>query len=165
MPYGIPWTDAEAIYSCVKCGYEEHYWTPFCCSCGAEQPSENRAHAIGSARKVTRTREPDEIQTALDDFNGFAVRLWSYGVSHCELQLHFYKTGKHRMILMCGGTDDMHLPTSAWKADLELVVEPGEYGDVHVVRDRQLGHFVQCRFTIAYLGFDSSFCGDGICEW
>ncbi|WP_372722425.1 hypothetical protein [Novipirellula sp.] len=165
MPYGIPWNDVETIYPCVKCGYETLLYTPFCANCGIEQPTEERKQAIGCARHVTSKREPDEIQASLDEFNGFAVRLWSYGVSHCELQLHFYKTGKHRMILMCASSDEVHLPTSAWAADLELIVKAGKYGDEYIVRDRKLGHYVRCGMVVAYFGFDSSFCGDGICPW
>ena len=165
MPYGIPWNEIETIYPCTKCGYESFLYTPFCANCGAEQPTEARKQAIGCSRPVTAKREPSEIQSALDEFNGFAVRLWSYGVSHAELQLHFYKTGDHRMLLMCADTDQISLNTYAWVADLELTVNPGDYGDRYTIRDRKLDYFVECGMIVAYFGFDSSFCGDGICPW
>jgi hypothetical protein len=175
LPYGIPWPEADyTIYKCVKCAGEcESGYTPFCPWCGQKQPEQHRKEVTGLSRVVRRFHHVTEVQAALDQFRGFSARLWMYCVSHSELQIVFYKTGDERMLLLCSGTAELSLSTRAWKPELELEelshseeVSWGTYVETEIiVRDRTIGQIVRCRSAIAYVGYDCSFCGDGLCEW
>ena len=175
LPYGIPWPEQDyVVYRCVICNIEtDTGYTPFCPCCGAKQPKQERKDLAGFSRLVRRFHEIAEVQAALDEFRGFSARLWMYCVSHAELQIVFYKTGGERMLLLCVSTNELNLSTSAWKPDLELE-EVSESMEVTwgtyvkrevVVRDRASAQFVRCNSVVAYVGYDHSFSGDGLCKW
>lgn len=174
MPYGIPWPEEDyVVYKCVGCGCEsDGEYTPFCPWCGEKQPKQRFKDAVGLSRLVRRCHEIEDVQAALNEFRDFAARLWRYSVSHCELQIVFYKTGGERMLLLCSGAEDIHISTSAWKPDLVVKKETSDktlqsetsFKPKTVVQDRNCNYLIRCDSVIAYIGYDSSFCGDGLCE-
>ncbi|WP_425396192.1 hypothetical protein [Aeoliella sp.] len=161
MPLDTPWDDG--IYRCVKCNSTEFKYYPFCGFCGAKQPSKARSQALGYTQSLTTIGGLQELATAIAGFNGFAVRLWEYCVTHRRLRLHFYRTGDNKMVLTCSGTSEIHLSTVAWVPDLDIRVETIEDKTTYFVYDRTHEYFIRSEDIVAHLGVDSAFLGDGLC--
>lgn len=149
MPYESPWPEEDyAVYRCTKCDWKCHDgYTPFCPWCGEKQPTQKRKDAVGLSSLVRRCHKIDEVQAALDEFRGFAARLWMYSVSHGELQIVFYRTGGERMLLLCVGAEELNLSKWAWPRDLVLEEvsesEKNGVGDLRKNRDSCSGSELQ----------------------
>ena len=158
MPYGFPFN--PRTFRCVYCRSEHLGYKPYCGNCGREQPDRDRVILLGYGPPQTLDsrwiHDNGEIKAQLAHSRGFPVRLWTYGVSHCELTLHIYDAEKDAaFIVMCGGTDMIRVGTHAWKSDLQLV----QRVDGMTLLDKRADVEIHCRLVRIFFGLESPFCG------
>lgn len=123
-------------------------------------------------REIRNVSEVSEINRQLELFRGCAAKFWFFSVSHCMLEIHLYRTGGHKAILLCVGTDLIRCSSHTWKCDLAVIPIPNPRGYVDnyyceffAVRDSAADVEFTCSIPVLYLGFDSPFSGDGLCPW
>jgi hypothetical protein len=164
VPYGIPWGPIEA-YICTSCGREHvrYEYRPICGFCGAKQPEEQEARAQGLAVFVPtygkrRTSDIPEINAFLQSNKGAPIRLWSYVVSHCELELRLRHSGGPNnpetpwlnTVIYCSGTDAIQVPTSEWPCGLIVESRDGPDGPICVLTDSNTDVRIECGSVALY---------------
>ena len=171
MPYGIPHTAIEG-YRCIACRYVRYgEYTPFCPSCGKQQPDRDRAYLIGlgiaspTAGK-SATRDLDEIRAFIAKHHGRRIRLWRYNVSHCELELRLRHSGdpgtaSHEpwlnTLIYCSA-DEISLPTLSWENHLRIETETHEFGERLVITDEQTPNIlIKCNLLSLYFDLEGDF--------
>lgn len=151
------WIDG---YICVQCA-ELHCWEyrPFCCFCGARQPSEAKSQAIGLAQfgispVSRRLHEVADINAFFAQHSGKWVAFWKHRCSHsaCELRMRYSGEPGNQSneepwlnaVIGCGLTSRIQLPELGWQAYLDVQLISGETGNLYRLEDKRANALIEC---------------------
>jgi hypothetical protein len=157
MPYGIRWGPPEAYY-CGSCHwqYGDHYQR-FCGICGAKQPGEFEVYEKGLVVSFPdggreHTRDVEVMNAFLAEHVGKRIALWSYSVSHSELEFRLCHSGGPNLkgtpwlntLIYCGGTEKLMIPVTRWNSNITISTGPISFGDGYALKDVGAGILVEC---------------------
>jgi hypothetical protein len=133
MPYGC------MGFRCERCGEELLTYRLYCWCCGAKQPE------MKEVRSFRGESDVDIINTKLKRTRGWEAQLWSYRVSHSELEIRLKRPGEN-LTLMCIASFSISTPAH-WTSSLIINQQKDEiYNDtVFLIQDEPAGVLVKCR--------------------
>ncbi len=171
MPYGIPWDYPSTIlyFQCPKCyrAIDQEY-RPYCSNCGMQQPPEPELEAGGRIiRKnhklaVRRISDLAEMNSFLIETKGRPVGLWSYCVSHSELEIRLCHSGGPNLsgewlntAIYCSGAEVVRFDSLRWDANISLRTTPSGYSREDIIlEDADAGVHVRCGAVKLYVGVE-----------
>lgn len=134
MPYGF------MAFRCERCGEELLKYRPYCWRCGAKQPEMKDF-------PLRRESDVDIINAELKRTRGWEAQLWSYCVSHSELEIRLQRRSEN-LTLMCTGTFSISTP-AYWTSSLVINQQKDEKYNrtVFLIQDEPVGVLVECRMV------------------
>ena len=138
MPYGF------IAFRCERCGEELLKYRPYCWRCGAKQPDREEVCPLRCESDI------NIINAELERTHGWEAQLWSYCVSHSELEIRFQRPGEN-LTLLCGGTDSISAPAD-WTSCLTINQQKHETYNrtIFLIQDEPAGVLVKCGIVRLY---------------
>jgi hypothetical protein len=172
MPYGIPW--GMVAFRCISCGREHSYdvYRQYCSLCGTKQPDESELKSLGlivyssASDTPASTHDLEEMNVFLQTHRGKPMALWTYSVSHSELEIRLTHSGGPNQtdepwlntMIFCSATESILLPNLRWACNLIIEVKHnvretpnGPFSlDYYVLVDDPANIRIQCRSVGMY---------------
>jgi hypothetical protein len=131
-------------FRCERCGEELLTYRLYCWCCGAKQPE------MKEVRSFRGESDVDIINTKLKRTRGWEAQLWSYRVSHSELEIRLKRPGEN-LTLLCAGTDSISTPVY-WTSCLTINQQKHETYNrtIFLIQDEPAGVLVKCGIVRLY---------------